>query len=77
MTTSINTRTRNSPNVYLLDDTEAIIIIAMEYIRAHECEHRHDVVQNRLRGNKGKAGDEQERLVEGLWTLRCWREIVS
>lgn len=58
MTTSINTRTSNSRNAYLLDDTEAVIVIAMEYIGAHECEHRHDVVQNRLRGNKGEAGDE-------------------
>ena len=58
MTTSINTRTSNSRNTYLLDDTEAIIIIAMEYIGAHECEHRHDVVQNRLRSNNREAGDE-------------------
>ena len=71
MTMSINTRTSNSRDAYLLDDTEAIIIIAMEDIGAHECEHRHDVMQNRLRSNKGEAGDEQERLVEGLWTLRC------
>ena len=58
MTTSINTSTSNSRNAYLLDDTEAIIIIAMEYIGAHECEHRHDVVQHRLRGNVGETGDE-------------------
>lgn len=45
-------------DAYLLDNTEAIIIIAMEYIGAHECEHRHDVVQNRLRSNNGEAGDE-------------------
>ena len=77
MTTSINTRASNSRNAYLLDDTEAIIIIAMEYIGAHEREHRHDVVQNRLRSNNGEASDEQERLVEGLWTLGCWIKIVS
>ncbi len=58
MTTSINTRTKNSRNANLLDDTEAVIVIAMEYIGTHECEHRHDVMQNRLRSNTGEAGDE-------------------
>ena len=44
-------------NDHLLDDTEAIIIITMEYIRSHESEHGHDVVQNRLRSNTSEAGN--------------------
>jgi hypothetical protein len=34
----------NSQNADLLNDTETIVIIAMKYIGAHECEHGHDVV---------------------------------
>jgi hypothetical protein len=41
-----------------LDDTEAIIVVAMEYVGTHKCEHGHDVVQNRLWGNAGETGDE-------------------
>jgi hypothetical protein len=42
----------------LLDDTEAIIVVAMEYVRTHKREHGHDVVQNRFWGNTGETGDE-------------------
>ena len=42
----------------LLDDTEAIIVVTMEYVGTHKREHGHDVVQNRLWGNAGKTGDE-------------------
>ena len=45
-------------NVNLLDDAEAIVVITMEYVGAHESEHGHDVVQNGLWGNTGEAGDE-------------------
>ena len=42
----------------LLDDTEAIIVVAMEHVGAHKRENGHDVVQNRLWGNTGETGDE-------------------
>lgn len=38
----------NQPqNANLLDDTETVIIVTMEYVRTHECEYGHDIVQNR------------------------------
>jgi hypothetical protein len=41
-----------------LDNAKAIVVIAMEYVGAHEGEHGHDVVQNGVWGNTGEAGDE-------------------
>jgi len=66
-----NTRTRHSLDTNLLDDAEAIIIVAVEYVGTHESEHRHDIVQNRLWSNTGETPDEQQRLMESLGTLRC------
>ena len=31
---------------HLLNDTEAVRVVAMEDVRAHECEHGHDVTQD-------------------------------
>ena len=41
----------------------------MKYVGTHEREHRHDVVQDRLWGNMGEAGNKQQSLMEGLWAL--------
>lgn len=37
-------RTNHQQSANLLDNTEAIIIVTMEYVRTHECEDWHDVV---------------------------------
>jgi hypothetical protein len=66
-----NMRTTHSLDANLLDDAEAIIIVAVEYVGTHKSEHGHDVVQNRLWSNTSKTGNQQQRLMESLGTLRC------
>ena len=66
-----NARAIFSRNVDLLNNTEAVIVVAMEYVRSHKREHGHDVVQDRCWRNTGEAGNKQQRLVERLRTLGC------
>lgn len=60
-------------DAYLLYDFEAVTVIAVENIRSHEGENRHNIEKNGFRSKTGKVGDEQEGLVESLWVSRYCR----
>ena len=55
---------------HLLNDTEAVRVVAMEDIRAHECEHRHDIPQDGVGCESCQCCHEEEGLVERLWVVR-------
>jgi hypothetical protein len=42
---------------YLLDYSETVSIIPMEYIGPHECEDGHDVPQYGIRGKAGECSN--------------------
>lgn len=57
----------------LVDDTGAVSIVPLKYVRAHEGEDGHDVLDDLL-GHKGdKVGDETESLVRRLRVVRNCR----
>lgn len=53
-------------STHILDDFEAVGIIAMEYVRSHECKYRHNIMKHRVGGESGKIRHQQKCLIEGL-----------
>ena len=65
-------KTRVDKRANLLYDFEAISVIAMKDIRAHECENGHDVDQNRCWTETRKSCYKHQCLLECLWVIRGW-----
>lgn len=59
---------------YLLYNLEAVRIVPVKDVRAHEGEHRHDVVKHRLWSQPRQTGDQQQRLMERLRVFRGYRK---
>jgi hypothetical protein len=54
----------------LLDDTEAVRVIAVEDIRTHEGEDRHQVVDDGIASQRCDVSNQEQGLMEGLWVAR-------
>lgn len=50
----------------LVDDAEAVGVVALEDVGAHEGENRHDVVDQLVRDERAELSEQEERLVVGL-----------
>ena len=62
-----------SSETYLLHNFETVRIVAMEDIGAHECEHRHDIVQDRFGCQPSQAGHKQQSLMGRLRVIGDYR----
>lgn len=59
---------------YLLHHSKTVRIVTMEDIGAHKCEHRHYIMQYRLRGQTSQTGHKEQSLMERLRVIGDCRD---